>query len=116
MLTSFNLHFLANNEGAYASHDFPVEQGHSASPIKYGVVFFLKLFMAVGGQVLWINLLGDCFWWGLMIRSCQRQEGFTNASSSIQNLKILKFLPIMKEYILEDKAVTIQQNCGSIYL
>ena len=57
MLTSFNLHFLANNEEAYTSHDFPVEQGHSASPIKYGVIFSLKLFMAVAGQVIWINLL-----------------------------------------------------------
>ena len=33
-LTSFSPHFLANIEGAYASDDFPVEQGYSVSPRK----------------------------------------------------------------------------------
>ena len=33
-LTSFSPHFLANIEGAYASDDFPVEQGYSVFPQK----------------------------------------------------------------------------------
>ena len=54
---------------------------------------------------------------GLMIRSFQGWEYFTNAFSI--NLKTvyiyLETLPIMKGYRFEDKALTSLYNYGSIY-
>ena len=44
---------------------------------------------------------------GLMIKSCKGRGNFTNASSSNVKTVKLKMLPIMKGYILEDKALTV---------
>ena len=61
LLASFNLHFLANTEEPYTSHDFPLKQGHSVSPHKVWRDLFLKTFHGSWGTILvGGNLLGDC--------------------------------------------------------
>ena len=77
MLASCHLHFLANI-------DFPVEQGHSVSPIKYGGIFFLKRSWQMED-----NFWGTLPHGGLMPRSCQGQGRFTNAF--FNNLKTVNF-------------------------
>ena len=79
-------------------HDFTVEQGHSASLSAkiWPDLFLKKIFMEKRGT----NFFGKTYertvgHGGLMIRSCQGQESFTNAFSS--NLKTVN-LAIFPNY------------------
>ena len=85
ILTSFNLHYLANIEGAYS----PTEQGHSVSPQSVKGSFSKSFSWQMGdtffAQIYWETVLHR----GFMIRSCQGQESFTNTFSS--NLKTVNF-------------------------
>ena len=72
------------------------------------------------------KFLGAVLHGGLMIRSCQGWRSFTNAFFSKHFGKLSvnifqltfssKFLPIMKGYTLEDKALTSLQNYESCHI
>ena len=72
--------------------------------------------MADGGQFFfWKTDMGTVLHGVLMIRSCQGRGSSINAFFSNLKIVLLKFSPIMKEYSLEDKALTSLQNYRSIY-
>ena len=61
MLTSFSPRLLANMEGAYPPHDFPVEQGHGGVPLQRMKTPVSKSFSRLmGTSFFWENLFGAC--------------------------------------------------------
>ena len=85
-------------------------------PIKYGQIFFWKLFVADRGHFYGKIYWGTALHGGLMIRSCHRQGSFTNAfSSNLKTVNLKMFANHGGTYSLKYKALISQQNCESVY-
>ena len=73
MLTSFSPRLLANMEGAYPPHDFPVEQGHGGVPLQCMKTPVSKSFSRLMGTSFFgENLFDACSTWGINVSIMSR--------------------------------------------
>ena len=116
MLSIFNPLFFLDIEGAHTPTWFSLEQGHSVSYLRHGVIFLIKAFLGKkGDKLLWENLWGVILHKRVMIRSRQGRV-LTNAFSSNLNTTDLNIFPCDGGlYKLENKTLTSLGNYEKTY-